>query len=169
VRGNERRRFVKRTFIGVIVAGLALAGTAAGAAFALGNSSVTSRTTDAIITTTANTNLSSTGGAETVIESLSLPKGKWILHADNTVVDFTGGIIDRCAIFSGATSLDSHAVSGGLGAIFGDSESAAAVLTGTTTVSVQCEADSSGSTAYIDAGADLWAHKASSLDSETTP
>ena len=159
---------MKRAFISVIVGVLVLTGVAAGAAFAIGNT-VTHRTSDAIITTTANTGLSSTGGAETVIESLSLPAGKWILHADNTVVDFAGSEIDRCALYSGPTSLDSHAVGGAASDIFGDSESAAAVLTTTTTVSVECESDSSGSSAYIDAGADLWAHKASLLDSETTP
>lgn len=161
----KRRRLLKRTFIGVMVGALALAGTATGVAFAIGTS-ITSTTTDAVIRTTANTSLSSTGGVETVIESLSLPAGKWMLHADNTVVDNVGGI-DRCALFSGATLLDQHAVSGP--PILGDSETAGAVLTKTTTVSVECESDASGEGAYIDAGADLWAHKVSSLVSLTTP
>jgi hypothetical protein len=161
------------------VGALATVGLTAGIAYASG--AISSTTTDATIMTTANTNLSPVGGLNTVIESLTLPAGKWIVHADNTMVNFGPSDYTRCGLFRGTTALP-----GGHASMVGDpnafgaqgpgvyvatvSETNGIVLSVPTKVSLGCGHDTSnGSTPYIDAGATMWAHRATSLVQLTTP
>jgi hypothetical protein len=131
--------------------------------------------------TTANTNLSTAGGVYSVVESLPLPAGKWVVHADNTMVNFGPSDYTRCQLFSGATGLPGgHAAMVGDPQLFGSqgpgayvatvSETDGVVLTAPGTVSLECGHDNpNGSTPYIDAGAVLWAHHAASLAQLSTP
>jgi hypothetical protein len=64
--------------------------------------------TDAVITTTANTSLTLTGGTPTTFESLTLPKGSWVLQAANTAVSFEPPDYYRCTILAGDTTVKSH-------------------------------------------------------------
>ena len=157
---------------------LALAGAATGIAYAA--TSIGSRTSDALIKTTSSTNLSSTGGVYTVIETLTLPPGKWVLQADNTMVNFGPSDYTRCVLFSGSTGLNGHAsmvgdpnASGAQGPgvyVATLSETSSVKLSATTKVGVQCGHDNTnGSTPYIDSDATLWAHRAKSLVQLTTP
>jgi hypothetical protein len=168
---------------------LMLAGTAAGVLFgtgiAFGDSSnaITSTTTDVAINTTGNTPLGSTGGAYTSIESFSLPKGKWVLHSDATMINFGPSEFVRCGIFAGATDLGTHAAmvgdpsqldnqgAGALGQTVSGT-SAVTLTAASTTISLQCEHDTQNGASeqpYIDANANLWAHKATSLVILSTP
>ena len=167
--------------IAASLGGLILAGASTGIAFAMERaSSVTSTTSDAVIKTTASTNLSSFGGVQTVVESLKLPKGSWVLHADNTIVNYGPSDYARCTLFSGATNSTAHAAMVGDGAQSGNqgpgttvatlSETDSVTLTSGTVVSVQCEHDiSNGAVPYVDGDATLWAHRATSLVQQTTP
>jgi hypothetical protein len=85
------------------VVALIAVGTATGVAYAA-SSGITSTTSDALIRTTSNNNLNAAAGVQTTIEALTLPAGKWVVHADNTMVNFGAADIARCTLFSGATS-----------------------------------------------------------------
>ncbi len=111
---------------------------------------------------------------------MKLTKGTWVLHADNTVVNFGDSDYTRCALISGTTSLNAHATmvgnpggpgSQGPGTILATlSETASVTLTSGTVISVQCSHDTSnGSTPYVDTGAVLWAHRGTSVVATTTP
>ena len=146
-------------------------GAGSGIAYAA-SSGITSTTSDALIRTTSNTNMSATPGVQTTIEALTLPAGKWVVHADNTMVNFGALDIDRCTIFSGSNLLDAHATNIGNTAseVGSASETGTVVLAAATKVSVQCEHDTAnGSSSYVDADAVLWAHRATSIVSMTTP
>ena len=155
------------------VVALFAVGTATGIAYAA-SSGITSTTSDALIRTTSNTNLNATPSVQTTIEALTLPAGKWVVHADNTMVNFGAADIARCTLFSGATLLDAHASdvgsSTGVSEVATASETGSVILTANTKVSVQCEHDTSnGSSTYVDADAVLWAHRATSIVQLTTP
>jgi hypothetical protein len=125
--------------------------------------------------TTSTVSLSSTGGTETPIMTLSLPKGNWVLHADQTMVNFGPSDYAGCSIGDTANdNLNTHRTMVGNPAASGAqgpaalvtvlSETAAVSLTAKTTVTITCEHDTSnGATPYIDANADLWAHRSSNL------
>ncbi len=144
-----------------------------GVAYAV--SGVPSSATDAFAKkTSGNTNMSASGGVHTTVLSLTLPAGSWVLHGDETVVNFGASDYARCGIVSGGTSLDTHATMVGQPGISGSwgpasfvstvSETDAVVLTKATTVGIYCEHDhTNGSKPYVDADADLWAHRAGSL------
>jgi hypothetical protein len=167
----------KSRLIAGTLGGLLLVGATAGATYAVqAESGVTSSTSDALVTTTASTNLSASGGVSTVVESMKVPKGTWVLHADNTVVNFANSDYTRCALVSGTTSLNAHATmvggSGGAGSVVLAtlSETASVTLTSGTIISVQCSHDSTnGATPYVDTGAVLWAHRGTSVVATTTP
>jgi hypothetical protein len=125
--------------------------------------------------TSHNITMSATGGAETPIMTLALPAGHWVLHADQTMVNFGPSDYAGCSI--GDTSnnnLNTHRTmvgdpnaSGGQGPasyVTVLSETAAVSLSAPTTVTIYCEHDTSnGAIPYIDSAADLWAHRSSSL------
>jgi hypothetical protein len=120
-------------------------------------------------------NISTTGGVETPIMTLNLPAGKWVLHADQTMVNWGPSDYGGCSIGDSTNSnLNTHRT------IVGDpnatgamgpapfltvvSETAAVSLKAPTTVTVLCEHDNSnGATPSIDSNADLWAHRSSNL------
>jgi hypothetical protein len=122
-----------------------------------------------------NINVSTTGGVETPIMTLELPAGKWVLHADQTMVNFGPSDFGGCSIGDTANNnLNTHRTmvgdpntSGAQGpASFVTvlSETAAVSLSAPTTVTVFCEHDAAnGATPYIDSNADLWAHLSAKL------
>jgi hypothetical protein len=125
--------------------------------------------------TSHNITISATGGAETPIMTLALPAGHWILHADQTMVNFGPSDYAGCQIGDTSNSnLNSH------GAMVGDpnasgaqgpagymasmSETAAVSLSAPTTVTIFCShLDTNSAIPYINSAADLWAHRSSSL------
>ena len=125
--------------------------------------------------TNHNINISTTGGTETSIMTLQLPAGKWVLHADQTMVNFGPSDFGGCSIGDTTNNnLNTHRTmvgdpnaSGAQGpASFATvlSETAAVSLSAPTTVTVLCEHDkSNGATPYIDSNADLWAHLSAKL------
>jgi len=125
--------------------------------------------------TNHNINLSATGGVSTPIMTLKLPAGKWVLHADQTMVNFGPSDYAGCEIGDTANSdLNAHNnivgdpnATGAQGpASFVDtlSETAAVSLSAPTTVTITCgHNDTNGATPYINSNADLWAHRSSNL------
>lgn len=122
-----------------------------------------------------NINISTTGGVETPIMTLRLPAGKWVLQADQTMVNFGPSDYSGCTIADTVNSdLNAH------GAMVGDpnavgalgpaafvatmSETAAVSLSAPTTVTITCShQNTNGATPYINSNADLWAHRSSNL------
>jgi hypothetical protein len=125
--------------------------------------------------TNHNINLSGTGGVSTPIMTLRLPAGKWVLHADQTMVNFGPSDYAGCEIGDTANSdLNAHNnivgdpnATGAQGpAPFVDtlSETAAVSLSAPTTVTITCgHNNTNGATPYINSNADLWAHRSSNL------
>jgi len=125
--------------------------------------------------TNHNINLSATGGVSTPIMTLKLPAGKWVLHADQTMVNFGPSDYAGCEIGDTANSdLNAHNnivgdpnATGAQGpAPFVDtlSETAAVSLSAPTTVTITCShQNTNGATPYINSNADLWAHRSSNL------
>lgn len=124
--------------------------------------------------TNHNVNISATGGAETPIMTLALPAGKWVLHAEQTMVNFGPSDYAGCSITDTANGLNTHRTMVGDPNATGAqgpasyltvlSETAAVSLTAATTVTIVCEHDTSnGAIPYIDSNADLWAHRSSNL------
>jgi hypothetical protein len=122
-----------------------------------------------------NIPISTSGGVETPIMTLQLPAGHWVLHADQTMVNFGPSDYGGCSIADTAnTNLNTHrtivgdphatAAAGAASLVTVVSETAAVSLTAPTTVTILCEHDSNnGATPYIDANADLWAHRSTNL------
>jgi hypothetical protein len=120
-------------------------------------------------------NITATGGAETPIMTLALPAGHWVLHADQTMVNFGPSDYAGCSIGDTAnTNLNTHRTMVGDPNATGSqgpasyvtvlSETAAVSLSAPTTVTVLCEHDTSnGAIPYIDSNADLWAHRSANL------
>jgi hypothetical protein len=125
--------------------------------------------------THSSVNISTTGGVETPIMTLNLPAGKWILHADETMVNWGPSDYGGCSIGdSGNSNLNTHRTMIGSPSAVGAmgpasfvtvvSETAAVSLKAPSTVTVLCEHDTSnGATPFIDPNADLWAHRSSNL------
>jgi hypothetical protein len=125
--------------------------------------------------TNHNINLSTTGGVSTPIMTLKLAAGKWVLHADQTMVNFGPSDYAGCEIGDTANSdLNAHNnivgdpnATGAQGpASFVDtlSETAAVSLSAPTTVTITCgHNNTNGATPYINSNADLWAHRSSNL------
>jgi hypothetical protein len=125
--------------------------------------------------TNHNINLSTTGGVSTPIMTLKLPAGKWVLHADQTMVNFGPSDYAGCEIGDTANSdLNAHNnivgdpnATGAQGpASFVDtlSETAAVSLSAPTTVTITCgHNNTNGATPYINSNADLWAHRSANL------
>ena len=125
--------------------------------------------------TNHNINISTAGAVETPIMTLRLPAGKWVLHADQTMVNFGPSDYAGCEIGDTANSdLNAHNnivgdpnATGAQGpAPFVDtlSETAAVSLSAPTTVTITCShQNTNGATPYINSNADLWAHRSSNL------
>jgi hypothetical protein len=106
---------------------------------------------------------------------MTLPAGRWVLHADLSVYnkgpsDFVGCVIGTAGTPSlnahhtivGDPTLKGNVGSGPLMAVL--SETAAVTTKTSTQVFVKCEHDNAhGPVPYIDAGADLWAHQSAYL------
>jgi hypothetical protein len=106
---------------------------------------------------------------------MTLPAGRWVLHADLSVYnkgpsDFVGCVIGS----TGTPNLNAHhtivgdpTAKGNAGAaplMAVISETAAVTAKSPMQVFVKCEHDNAhGSAPYIDAGADLWAHQSAYL------
>lgn len=173
-----------RTFI-VCAAAASIAATASAPAWAVNvTSHAGAAKTAAPATTTVqdhweqtqhNITISTTGGVATPIMTLKLPAGKWVLHADQTMVNFGPSDYSGCTIADTSSSdLNAH------GTMVGDpnaagaegpasfmatlSETAAVSLSAPATVTITCShQDSNGATPYINSNADLWAHRSSNL------
>jgi hypothetical protein len=125
--------------------------------------------------THSNINMSVTGGTLATIETLALPAGNWVLHADQSLVNFGPSDYAGCQIGDSATpDLNAHRTMVGnpnASASLGPSsfvtelsETAAVSLLSPDTITVTCEHDdTNGSTPYIDSNADLSANKTSAL------
>jgi hypothetical protein len=153
----------------------AWATTATSGAAAAKTAAATTTVQDRWEQTNHNINLSATGGVSTPIMTLNLPAGKWVLHADQTMVNFGPSDYAGCEIGDTANSdLNAHNnivgdpnATGAQGpASFVDtlSETAAVSLSAPTTVTITCgHNDTNGSTPYINSNADLWAHRSANL------
>ena len=122
-----------------------------------------------------NITMSATGGAETPIMTLALPAGHWVLHADQTMVNFGPSDYAGCTIADTSNNnLNSHGAmvgdpnaSGGQGPaayMASMSETAAVSLSAPTTVTITCShQNTNGAIPYINSNADLWAHRSANL------
>jgi hypothetical protein len=159
-----------------IVAAAVGASTPAWASAAPGRVTPTSTTVqDYWEQTHSGVNISTTGGVETPIMTLSLAAGKWVLHADQTMVNWGPSDYGGCSIGDTANSnLNTHRTMVGnpnAGGAMGPasfvtvlSETAAVSLSAPTTITIVCEHDdSNGATPSIDPNADLSAHKSANL------
>jgi hypothetical protein len=164
------------TAVAAVVAASALApATAATGGAVPAKARIATTVSDYWEQTHSSVSIGSTGGTETPIMTLALPAGHWVLHADQTMVNFGPSDYAGCSI--GDTSnnnLNTHrtmvgnpSATGGQGpASFVTvlSETAAVSLSAPTTITVLCEHDhSNGATPYIDPNADLWAHRSANL------
>jgi hypothetical protein len=163
--------------VGIVVTAALVTG---GAAYAASSSTPTAGRGDTIATTSANTNLSATGGVETTIATVALPTGSWVLHASGDVVNFGPSDFTRCQIVVGSTQIaavstlvgDPTATGNqgpaGLLSTFALVGGAVNATTTTELAALRCEHDTTnGSTPYVDGGASLWAHKTTSLKLST--
>jgi hypothetical protein len=118
----------------------------------------------------ANINLSPEGKVNTTITSLSLPAGNWVIHADDTVVNFGAEDFLRCQIEVGGVVAGHTATAGNTNTVSTISGTVSVKLTKAETAKNTCSHDkASGSMSYVDGGADMWAHKASSLTIKEEP
>lgn len=164
--------FLSRRLPAAAAVVLALAAGAGGAAFAASTTTVSTKSTDTVVSTKANTSLASTAGTETSILTLHFPKTssatKYVLTAHGDAVNGAGTTpfdYVRCTITVNGTQIAVNATTPG-----GDNPVGAFGLTGGVrvpakggTAVLQCEHDHAGSTFVVDAGASLWAHRTSSL------
>jgi hypothetical protein len=122
-----------------------------------------------------NIQIGASGGVRTLIMSRELPAGNWVLHADQTIVNFGPSDYASCSIADTSNiNLNTHRTLVGNPGVAGArgpasyvtqlSETAAVSLSRPTTAMVTCSHDvSNGATPYIDANADLWAHRSARL------
>jgi hypothetical protein len=169
--------------IALLMAGVAGAGVLGltGGLAAASESAIGSTTTDAWAQTTQTVDVSTTGAVETPILSITLPAGKWVIHADETLVNFGPSDYAGCSLAdTNNPDLNNHGVmvgdpgqsgaQGPAGYMGTVPETAAVVLATKTTVTVTCSHQSSnGATPYVNANADIWAHKASKLSLQQLP
>jgi hypothetical protein len=166
-------RVSRATVVGIVVTAALVTG---GAAYAARSSTPTASKTDTIVSTSANINLSATGGVETTIATLNLPPGAFVLHASGDVVNFGPSDFTRCQIVVASTQVAAvstlvgdPAASGaqgpaGLLSPFALVGGAVNATTTTELAALRCEHDTTnGSTPLVDGGASLWAHKTTGL------
>jgi hypothetical protein len=163
----------KTPFLAVAAAALIVLGASGGwiAGAAKSNPSSIEKTTDFWTETHKSVQMSSIGGSLTTIQTMKLPAGSWVLQAEQTVVNFDTPDYVGCNISDSTTSdLTAHRLYvGGAYPVMTDSETAAVVLTGPSTISIECEHDdTNGAEPYVDPNADLWAHRATSLSIQDT-
>jgi hypothetical protein len=157
------------------VAFLIVSGVAAYAA--MSGSAVSSTASDAVRKSTANINLSTVGATPTTIVSMTLPPGSWVVASEESAVNFGPSDYLRCNIMRGGASLVGNTTMVGDNSLPGAMGPGTYVATlgsiarftsaNSTTVSLACNHDtgtpSGNGPPYIDAGATLWAHKATKL------
>lgn len=166
-------RLSRTAVVGSVVVAVLLS---AGATYAATFTTPTAGKGDTIATTSANHNLSATGGVETTIATVNLPPGSFVLHASGDLVNFGPSDFARCQIVVAGTQVaavstlvGNPAASGsqgpaGLLATFALVGGAVNSTTTTELAALNCEHDhTNGSVPLVDGGASLWAHKTSSL------
>jgi hypothetical protein len=132
------------------------------------------------IQTPAKDMLSGDGQTPKIILRLTLPAGTWIVHAEQTIVNFGPSDWAGCSIGDSATlALNTHRTIVGnpedAGAVGSAplatfiSETAAVTVPASTLIMVTCEHDNptprGEKIPYIDPGADLWADQSASVES----
>lgn len=164
---------VTRAAIALILAGSTIAGGIVHA----DSSAPAATVTDYVRSSSSNTNLSTVGGVNTTIVSVSLPAGSWVLSADATAVNFGPSDYTRCKIYNGSTFLTQattmvgdQSLPGnmGPGAYVASVGTIGTIKTATAvTASLECSHDnatpSGDAVPYIDADAVLWAHRSAGL------
>jgi len=123
----------------------------------------------------AGTSLYGPAGDWRKILDLTLPRGRWVLQASETIVNVGPPDYTRCIIAADpATPLDQQSTyvgdSGQAATAAALSETAALTLTARASVSLYCDhrlPPAGPNLPYIDPGAVLWAHQAGSLSSTT--
>jgi hypothetical protein len=111
-------------------------------------------------TTSANTNLSATGGVPTTVLTLAVPAGSWLVTAKADGVNFGAADYMRCGIKAGATIEDqSTSTTQPASAVVNLESQAAVTVSGTTAVTLYCQHDDNTSGEYVDAHASLIALK----------
>ena len=147
-----------------------------GVAAAIGGTAIASaeetpiKTTDAVVRKASNINLSPEGKVNTTIVSLTLAAGSWVIHADDSVINFGAEDFLRCQIEVGGLVASHTATVGKTNSVATISGTVAVKLAKAETVTNTCSHDkAAGSTSYVDAGADMWAHKAGSLTLKQEP
>lgn len=160
---------------GIVLAGVAAASLTGGAAYA-SMTSITATATDTIAAhTSGGVFLSSTGGVNTPIVSMSLPQGHYVISANGNLVNFGPSDYTRCSIVVNGVQIAATST------VVGDSNQSGNVgpsdllstvaLTGGVkvgsagaTATLQCEHDyTNGAAPYFDNAGDMWAHRTSSL------
>jgi hypothetical protein len=139
----------------------------AGVTYALSRPNlVTTTNTDVYRRTTHNMNLWSTGVRLMTILSFTVPKGSWVISASVEAVQGGGGAGDaRCGVYAGPTELDGQAGNLDSSSIASINPVGAFTTATKSKVTLQCWDDLNLATPnYIDTGATLLAHRATSLN-----
>ncbi len=143
---------------------------------------VTSPPKDVLAETSSNTNLSTVGGQETTVISMTLPAGSWVITSEDTLVNFGPSDYFRCAIqapgttqiASGSSMVGDPNLSGAQGPgvyVAGRGLVGSLKSTSSFTASLVCSHDnntpSGNGPPYVDAGAVMWAHVSQGLSGTT--
>jgi hypothetical protein len=160
--------------IGLITSAVAMASLVGGTAYGA-RSTVSATATDTIAVHGGGTYLSTNGGVETPILSISLPQGKFVLSGSGNLVNWGPSDYTRCQIVvNGAQVAAISTVVGdpGQAGSVGSAGSLATVAlvggatvgTGGATATLQCEHDyTNGAQPYFDNVGSMWAHRTGSL------
>jgi hypothetical protein len=165
-----------------LIGALAILAPIAGTAYATATS-VTTTSTDTVVSLTSNTNLSPTGGVQTPVLTLTFPRSssgtRYVLAAEGDFVNFGPSDYTRCVLVVSGQPV------AGIAAMVGDPSMAGAqgpagyvvpfslyagvkVPAAGGTGVLECNHDhSNGATPYVDGSASLWAHKTGSLKTAT--
>lgn len=168
----------------LVLAAVAATALIGGAAYAA-STTMTASKTDNLVSSTANTNISTTGGVWTPILTMQLPTStshtQWVLSASGDIVNFGPSDYTRCQIVVNGIQIAAEST------IVGDPNQSGAEgpapfvspfsLTGGADapksggiVHLNCEHDhSNGAGPYVDAGVALLAHQTTSLSLATEP
>jgi hypothetical protein len=168
----------------LVAVGLAAIGALIFAAFASASSlraAASSPPTDKLAETSSNMNLSTVGGQDTTILSMTLPAGSWVISSEDTLVNFGPSDYTRCQIVaagkqvaSGSTMVGDPSQTGAEGPasfVAGRGLVGSVKSTSSFSVSLDCshDHDTPGSNAppYVDSGAVIWAHLGPRLSGTT--
>jgi len=152
-------------------------------AYATTQPSVTAAGSDTVVTTTHNINLSTTGGQETPIITVTFPTAStpehYVIAAQGDLVNFGPSDYTRCELVVGTSTIANVSTIVGSPTAKGSMGPAGYLspfaLTGGATVPasggtamLECDHDNTdGATPYVDSDASVWAHNAASLTTGT--